>query len=151
MIADDSIRTRQYAGVNVAGAEEGASIGLGYMAESYVDFGPYLMFVPIFLLAVLFGLAYRYFVLRSGMGSWGYVIAFAMPFVSLHIFETSNVKLFGPLVSCSILFVPLDRFFGQSIKAWLRGGTAFPPKWARRNRKALQAETQKAEIEKAEN
>jgi hypothetical protein len=118
--ADDSYRTQKYAGVDVAGPEQGASIGLGYMTESYVDFGPYFMFVPIFVLAVFLGLAYRYFVLRSGMGAWGYVIVFAMPFISLHMFETSNVKLIGPLVSGMILFVPLDYFFGNRIKAWLR-------------------------------
>lgn len=149
--ADDSYRTQEYAGVNVAGPEQGASIGLGYMTESYVDFGPYLMFLPIFLLALLFGLAYRYFVLRPDKGSWGYVIAFAMPFASLHIFETSNIKLFGPLVSSAILFVPLDYFFGQSIKAWLRGGATTLPKWARRKRKTKEAENSKAEIGKAEN
>ena len=99
---------------------------------------------------MLFGLAYRYFVLRPGMGSWGYVIAFAMPFVSLHMFETSNIKLFGPLVSCSILFVPLDYYFGQSIKVWLRGGAGTLPRWARRKRKALEAESSKAEIGKTE-
>jgi hypothetical protein len=134
---DDSARTKEYSGVNVAGAEEGASIGLGYMVESYVDFGPYFMFLPIFLLALLFGLAYRYFVLGSRMGSWGYVIAFAMPFASLHIFETSNIKLVGPLVSCAILFVPLNYYFGQSIKVWLQGGAASFPRRPRRKGKDI--------------
>src|SRR5204863_1677188 len=36
----DSERTRYYTGIKVAGPEEGTSIGIGYMAESYVDFGP---------------------------------------------------------------------------------------------------------------
>lgn len=136
--ADDSYRTQKYAGVDVAGPEQGTSIGMGYMAESYVDFGRYLMFLPIFLLALLFGLAYRYFVLRGGRGAWGYVIAFAMPFASLHMFETSNIKLFGPLVSCAILFVPLDYYFGQSIKAWLRGGAASLPARLRGKRRQEQ-------------
>jgi hypothetical protein len=132
---DDSTRTKMYAGVSVAGAEEGASIGMGYMAESYVDFGPYLMFLPIFLLALLFGLAYRYFVVRPGVGSWGFVIAFAMPFTMPHMFETSNIKLLGALVACVILFVPLDYYCGNTIKAWLRGGAASFPKRPRRKRK----------------
>jgi len=121
-MVDDSKRTRKYAGVDVAGADEGASIGLGYMAESYVDFGAYFMFLPIFLMALLLGLVYRYFVLRPRMGAWGYVIAIAMPYSMPHMFETSNIKLVGQLISCVILFVPLNHYYGQSIKAWLRGG-----------------------------
>ena len=118
---NDSYRTRQFSGEEVAGPDEGPSIGLGYMTESYVDFGPYLMFVPVFLLALVLGWAYRYFVLRPGVGSWGYVLAFAMPFVMPHMFETSNIKIVGRIVACAIIFVPLDYYFGRHISAWLRG------------------------------
>ncbi len=135
LAANDSDRTRKYATPDVAGVEEGTSIGLGYMAESYVDFGPVFMFVPIFLLAQLFGLAFRYFVLRPGMGAWGYVIAFAMPFASTSTFESSNIKLVGPVISCAIMFWPLDHYFGESIKAWLRGGAAPSPRQSRRKRR----------------
>jgi len=35
------------------------------MAESYIDFGPMGMLVPIFLLGVLYGLQYRYVITRT--------------------------------------------------------------------------------------
>ena len=54
-----------YTGSRVAGTEEGTSIGIGYMAESYIDFGPIYMFVPILLLGVFYGLIYRYFIARK--------------------------------------------------------------------------------------
>ncbi|MDQ0463121.1 hypothetical protein QO010_000869 [Caulobacter ginsengisoli] len=38
-LGGDSWLVRKYAGVNAAGDEEGASIGLGYMAEFFIDFG----------------------------------------------------------------------------------------------------------------
>src|SRR4029077_6417558 len=49
-ILDDSERTRTYTGMNVAGSEQDTSIGIGYVGESYIDFGPIGMFIPIFLL-----------------------------------------------------------------------------------------------------
>ncbi|HSP00129.1 MAG TPA: hypothetical protein VLN90_01570, partial [Thioalkalivibrio sp.] len=48
-VIDDSERTSYYTGNRVAGAEEGASISLGYVAESYIDFGPLGMMLPLFL------------------------------------------------------------------------------------------------------
>ncbi len=49
-IIDDSARTTYYTGVMVAGLEQGTSISIGYMGESYIDLGPFGMFLPIFLL-----------------------------------------------------------------------------------------------------
>ena len=48
-VIHDSDRTNAYSGVSVARGEDGTSISLGYMAESYIDFGPVGMFVPLFL------------------------------------------------------------------------------------------------------
>src|SRR5207237_485002 len=56
-VLDDSERTRLYTGVQVSGMESNTSIGIGYVGESYIDFGPVWMFVPIFLLGVLYGLS----------------------------------------------------------------------------------------------
>src|SRR5205814_3724135 len=60
-IIDDSARTTYYTGVLVAGLEQGTSISIGYMGESYIDFGPIGMFVPIFFLGLLYGYIYRLF------------------------------------------------------------------------------------------
>jgi hypothetical protein len=51
----DSLKVREYAGVWVAGPEQNTSIAFGYVAESYVDFGIPLMFMPIFLCGTLWG------------------------------------------------------------------------------------------------
>ena len=64
-VLDDSERASLYTGMAVAGAEQGTSIGIGYMAESYVDFGPIGMFLPILFLGIFYGLMYRYFVIVS--------------------------------------------------------------------------------------
>ena len=58
----DIANTERYTGLNLTlqGNISDTEIPLGYMAESYIDFGPILMFVPIFLLALMYGGQYRY-------------------------------------------------------------------------------------------
>jgi hypothetical protein len=52
-------KIRKYAGVWVSGAAKGSSFAFGKEAESYVDFGIPLMFVPLFLYGLLMGFAYK--------------------------------------------------------------------------------------------
>jgi len=54
----DSELVRQYSGVYVAGRDEGTSIAFGYAAESYVDFGVPLMFLPVLVFGLLMGIAF---------------------------------------------------------------------------------------------
>jgi hypothetical protein len=91
---DDSIQTSYYTGTEVAGAEHGTSIGLGYMAQSYVDFGPLGMFVPIFLLGVFYGVIYRFFS-NTKHKILGLAIATALLIFSANKVETTCIKLLG--------------------------------------------------------
>lgn len=56
---DESALTNEFTGLRVAGIEEGTQISIGYIGESYIDFGPILMFVPIFVLGISYGWIYR--------------------------------------------------------------------------------------------
>jgi len=58
-LGGDSWLVRKYAHLNVAGDESGTSIGMGYMAEFYVDFGFPLMLVPLLVYGLVVGLMYR--------------------------------------------------------------------------------------------
>jgi hypothetical protein len=58
-LPSDSEMVLNYSGVYVAGADENTSIAFGYAAESYVDFGVPLMFLPVFVWGVLVGVAYQ--------------------------------------------------------------------------------------------
>ena len=79
----------------MAGEEQGASIGIGYMAESYIDFGPFLMFVPIFLLGAFYGLTYRMFAFGRTKVALGMATASSIIIFSAYHIETSNIKLVG--------------------------------------------------------
>lgn len=92
---DDSQITEKYTGLQVAGAEEGTSIGIGYVGESYIDFGRLGMFAPIFLLGVFYGLIYRFFSANADSIVLGGAFATAVLIFGAYTIETSNVKLVG--------------------------------------------------------
>lgn len=95
---NDSDRTRHYTGVNVAGVDEGSSISLGYPCESYIDFGPLLMFLPIILLGFLVGRAVRSITGQLSKAS-GYRVSVAvlilLPLESLETSVTKSVPALG--------------------------------------------------------
>jgi hypothetical protein len=115
-IIDDSARTTYYTGVVVAGLEQGTSISIGYMGESYIDFGPIGMFVPIFLLGLLYGYIYRLFVRYARYKLIGFAAATAVLLFSAYNFETSNVKILGGMLACAIIAF-LFLFFGELMVA----------------------------------
>ena len=115
----DSDRTNIYTGVQVAGTERGTSIGIGYVAESYVDFGPIWMFAPIFVLGVFFGLIYRFFVVRSRSKLICSAIGSAIVIFGAYTIETSNIKIVGGIVTQLLVMMTLYFFFGHVFRTWL--------------------------------
>jgi hypothetical protein len=109
-VIDDSERTNTFTRLNVMGLEEGVSISLGYMAESYIDFGPYLMVAPVLVLGALFGWFYRWLVDgRTGHRMVNIGLASAVLFPAAYL-ETSITKLFGGLVVAALVAWAISRF-----------------------------------------
>jgi len=101
---DDSERTNKYTGNNVAGWDKGASISIGYFAESYIDFG-YGMFFILFLLGMLYGVIYKILLRRISNLPLAYAMIIAVLMFS-YLFETRNDKLIGGIfTSIIVLFV----------------------------------------------
>jgi hypothetical protein len=105
---DDSERTNMYTGSRVAGTESDTSIGIGYMAESYIDFGPTYMFVPILFLGVFYGLIYRYFIARKDFRVIGFALGTGLLLTVNQDFAASNAKIVGGMVAglivCAAVF-----------------------------------------------
>lgn len=95
---DDSDLTNQFTGLGVAGVDRGTSISLGYMAEAYIDFGPFFMFVAIALLGIGLGIFYRWLLYRPG--SMAVVGASLAPFALMpaHLAEISILKMVPSLI-----------------------------------------------------
>jgi hypothetical protein len=115
----DSDRTTLYTGVLVAGEEQGTSIGIGYVAESYVDFGAVWMFAPIVLLGVFFGFIYRLFVVRVRFKLIGTAIATSILIFGAYTIETSNIKIVGGNVTSLIVLSGFYLVLGRLIHGWL--------------------------------
>ena len=123
---NDSTLTNRYTGLRVAGAEQGTSISMGYMAEAYIDFGPILMFVPIAMLGLFVGYFYRRLIVRPGAEAvLGAALApFAlMPASNL---ETSVLKLVPALVLSIIPCWAVLKFLGPRLFGLPRTRRAYP-------------------------
>jgi hypothetical protein len=116
---DDSERTRLYTGVQVAGTETGTSIGIGYVGESYVDYGPVGMFAPIFLLGLFYGLINRFFITRTKYKLLGAALAVSVLIFNAYAIETSNIKLVGGVVSVALVSVVIYNLCGRTIANFL--------------------------------
>ena len=56
---NDSVHLTKYTGKYFPDLEKGVSYSLGYTGDSYIDFGPIFMFLPIFFMGILIGLVYK--------------------------------------------------------------------------------------------
>ncbi len=106
---DDSERTRKYTGRTFAGSEEGTSISLGYITESYIDFGPWLMFLPLFLFGMLIGRIYTFIVTRTHNQVMGYACAIPL-FFQIYTFELALDKAVGALLAFFIVFLVVKAY-----------------------------------------
>lgn len=112
---DDSDRVNEFAGVRVADSEYGTSISLGYVAEAYIDFGPYLMMLSVMGMGFMWGMFYR--VLSNGSRCRLVSLGFATSLILSQAiyFESSNMKLIGGTLSYFVGAFLIIRF----IDKWL--------------------------------
>ena len=113
-LPSDSDEVRKYSGVYVAGREVNTSIAFGYSAESYIDFGVPLMFLPVFAFGVMAGFCYALF--RSLIWHRELFVSFATVsfWISLYLFERSWATMLGVtagfMIYLGVPMVMLDRF-----------------------------------------
>jgi len=102
VLESDSEMVMRYSGVWAAGSEHDTSIAFGYAAESYVDFGVPLMFLPVFVFGCLMGMAYHWWlgIIRHRELAVGLVAV--MFWMSLYLFERSWIKTLGLTVTMMV-------------------------------------------------
>ncbi len=102
-LPSDSEQTMQFTGQLLASGEQGTSISIGYMGESYIDFGFPGMLIPIFIVGLLYGFIYRYFILReNGNGIASVLVVVCL--MSVIQLEMHSVKLLGSVVMTFIVY-----------------------------------------------
>jgi hypothetical protein len=114
----DSELTSKYTGVQFAGAEQGTSFSLGTVAESYVDFGKYYMFIPILFFGLWIGWMYKYFIVNGYNIIWG--MCYSAPiFQFAWSFPVPTAKFFGWSVTYFIGFWFLNKYVIKHLDNWL--------------------------------
>lgn len=117
---DDSSRTNMYTGLTVSGAEAGTSISIGYMAETYIDFGPVWMMPVIAAFGYFLGLIHRHLLgSRGSRGVLGMGLASAVLFQAA-IFEQSITKALGGILVALLVAFVLIRFVIPKLVPWVR-------------------------------
>lgn len=115
-LVPDTIVTETYTGLYLAGEGGGTSISMGYMADSYIDFGRGGMFVAIFAWGVLLGWVYRWFN-RAGdplTAATGVAVL-----LSAALLETTAIKQLGGLLSSALVMGGALWLFGDRLRQWL--------------------------------
>ena len=115
----DSEVTSRYTGIFLASGGEGTSISIGYMGESYIDFGSLGMFVPIFLLGLGWGLIYLFFVRKAVDPILGYAYSVAV-LLSAYQLEVATIKLLGGVLMKFIVVGLVFRLTQNWVQDWLR-------------------------------
>lgn len=114
-VIDDSERTSYYTGNRVAGAEEGTSISLGYVAESYIDFGPVGMMVPLFLWGLFAGRLYRVLVRSTPYPLVGYACGTVVVALGASALEQSNLKMVSAFLIAFLVLFLAERFVAPRV------------------------------------
>jgi hypothetical protein len=113
-LVSDSDMVRKYSNMQVAGREKGTSIAFGYAAESYIDYGLPMMFLPVFAFGLLMGFVYAIF--RQLIWHRELFVAYATVafWLSLYLFERSWANTLGVAVGFIVYLggpvVLFDRF-----------------------------------------
>jgi hypothetical protein len=114
----DSDLTSKYTGISFAGKDEGVSFSLGAVAESFIDFGPVNMFLPIFFFGLLFGLMYKTLLLKGYNIVWG--ICYSAPlFQYAWMFPVPGTKLLGWSITYFVNFYLINRYLVKYLDTWL--------------------------------
>ncbi len=114
----DSELTSKYTGIQFAGADLGTSFSLGTVAEAYVDFGRYYMFIPILFFGLWIGWLYRYFIVNAYNMVWGMCYAAPM-FQFAWSFPVPTSKFLGWSITYFIGFWFLNKFLIKYLDKFL--------------------------------
>ena len=92
---DASLKVSKYTGVRYAGVSQGASFSLGYFADCYIDFGILGMLAALFVIGLLFGITYFYFLRNS---SSNYIFNYSVVctlYMRFFAFEMDSIFFIG--------------------------------------------------------
>jgi hypothetical protein len=118
-LPSDSEHTMAYTGLVLASGDQGTSISIGYIGDTYIDFGIPGMFVPLFLLGIYWGALYYFFMRRNDRLLFGSAFATAA-LLEAHIMEVPAIKLLGGSLTRFIILALLFTYLVPRLRRWLQ-------------------------------
>lgn len=115
---NDSEMVNKYCTQRVT-VNKGATFSLGFMAESYIDFGWVYMYVPIFLLGLLFGYIYKLIIAVAPNYLWA-CIGITPLWFNIACNGTPGTKILGWLLTYFIALFLFRRFFMVAVDKMIR-------------------------------
>jgi hypothetical protein len=118
-VIDESELTNYYTGLGVAGSNQGTQISMGYIADSYIDFGEFGMMGVIFLFGYFVGWIHRWLINHpAGYGLLGCGLS-SSTFIQLTSMSASSAKLVGGIVVCILVAFVVLNFLVPRYMVWL--------------------------------
>lgn len=108
-VKDASQRTSYYTGKTFSNAAQGTSISMGYFCDLYIDYGLYIMVIPLILFFSLIGYLYRHLLRRKRYSILFTYSLLIGTFLSLGTFESDTIFFLGILRN-NIAFLVLGYF-----------------------------------------
>jgi hypothetical protein len=120
-LESDTLITERYTGLALVHEAQQTSISIGIPGETYVDFGPLLMFVPALLIGLLYGFSFHVLV-RLSRYPW-----IALGFAVAVLIEQQTIghtpaKLLGGHLTCLGVAVVMWKMVGPRIERWVFRG-----------------------------
>jgi hypothetical protein len=127
-LGSDSWLVRKFAGVAAAGEESNTSIGLSYLAEFYIDFGPVGMLIEAFCFGVALGMGYRALALAAPSLPLYHGAAAVLMLRGFMGLESNFAKLVGAFVMSFAVFAAFLRLFGPWLHRTLQARSGPQPR-----------------------
>lgn len=118
-VIDDSQITSKYTGRQFSGADQGVSFSLGLVAERYIDFGPYFMFIPIFGFGLIIGNIYKYIYTKSLNRVWGMACVAPLLFLIPNL-GVATTKFLGWTFTYFIVWFLFNKFVLKHVDQYLK-------------------------------
>ncbi len=104
-ILDPSSKTSYYTGKNFANAEMGTSISMGYFCDLYIDFGLWIMMIPLAIITFLIGRASNYIINNKNYNLLFTYSLFMGTILSLGTFESDIIFYLGTVRNYIVVMI----------------------------------------------
>ncbi|MFN4246526.1 MAG: hypothetical protein ACK4EY_02320 [Flavipsychrobacter sp.] len=109
-ILDPSSKTSYYTGKRFANAEQGTSISMGYFCDLYIDFGLWVMFIPLLVITFMIGKVSNYIINSKKYNLIFTYSLFIGTILSCGTFESDIIFYLGSVRNYTV-FMLLGNFF----------------------------------------